>query len=132
MARSVDLFISSDLSEEALAGEIGRLTGLAPVAGQGSGGPVIAEGGVETRLHRHAYIDDGDLFLSRYRWCLSAAVTGESRLADSREVALLRSIGDRLQRCGGIACLLVLDLQYREALPRQEPEVAAAPEAELG
>jgi hypothetical protein len=116
LTRSIDLFIQSDASLEAVAGDIRRVTGATLGESPDGDGWVLSEGGVEAHLGPHPYLDDGELLLRRYSYCLSTAVTGSQRPTDSPGAALLRMVGDLLQREGAYSCLLVVDLQYREQL----------------
>ena len=116
MTRSIDLFIQSDATLERVAGDIRRITGATLVESPDGDGWVLSEGGVEARLGTHPYLDDGELTLQRYRYCLATTVTGSHRPSDSPGAALLRMVGDLLQRGGTYSCLLVVDLQYRERL----------------
>jgi hypothetical protein len=116
LTRSIDLFIQSEATLEGVAGDIRRITGATLVGTPDGDGWVLSEGAVEARLGPHPYLDDGELMLQRYRYCLSTTVTGSQRPSDSPGAALLRVVGDLLQRGGGYSCLLVVDLQYRERL----------------
>ncbi|MGI8491649.1 MAG: hypothetical protein ACR2KC_01915 [Acidimicrobiales bacterium] len=116
MSRSVDLFIDSALPAGELAAQIERLTDL-PVAPNGEGTWTLSEGAVTAELAEHRYADDGDLWLTRYRYALSARVPGAANPRDSAEALLLRRVAQALHRNGSFPVLLVLDLQYRDAEP---------------
>lgn len=113
MSRSVDLFIDLEPPIDSAAAEIQKLTGFTLESGEMPGTWTLQEGEVHAELHAHPYVDDGDLLLGRYRWALSCRVPSGVRLADAPETTLLRLISEALQK-GGIATLLVHDLQYRD------------------
>jgi hypothetical protein len=113
MSRSVDLFISSSLPLDELAEVLRRRSSaqLIPTTDPDRwryiDGPVIAE------LFEHPYLDDGDLWLSRYRYVLSARMGSGVGPLDSVEVRSLRHLSQLLHDPESFPVLLVLDLQYR-------------------
>lgn len=113
MSRSIDLFIDCTREPEEVAQEIGRLSGFELAEGEGPGSFALDDGDVHAVLRAHAYLDDGDLPLSRYRYTLSSRVADDVRLADAPETRLLRMVSETLQKVG-IPTLLVHDLQYRD------------------
>ncbi len=113
MSRSVDLFIDLDPPIESVVERIGRLIPFRLRPGEVPDRWSLDEGEVHAELHAHPYIDDGELMFGRYRWALSCRVGNGVRPADAPETALLRVVSEALQR-GGIAALLVHDLQYRD------------------
>lgn len=115
MSRSVDLFIAAPDPLDAVAEKISELAKVTVVADP-EGRWVIREGETSAWLSGHRYIDDGDLFLSRYPWVLSGRTQAASRPQDTPEAALLRHVASALQLGTSWGVLLVLDLQYRENL----------------
>lgn len=113
MSRSVDLFVQCDRPIEEAAAEIARLTSLTLKPGSMPGTWSLDEGDVHAELRAHPYIDDGDLMLERYQYALSSRVATGQRLNDSAQASLLRVVSEALRK-GGIASLLVHDLQYRD------------------
>jgi hypothetical protein len=114
VSRSIDLFINSDLPIDGLAT---RLRAVAGVLGDvrvlhDVSGWLVADGPIVARLHRHPYLDDGDLQLTRYRYALSCRVGPQVDPVDSPEAALLRRVADHLARAETMV-LLVVDLEYR-------------------
>jgi hypothetical protein len=110
VSRSVDLFVSSDAPVEELAATIaarGDLTLDGPADG---GGVLLGDGSLSAVLHQHAFVDDGDIVVSRYRYALSLHTTVTGHLGVSAETAFLRRVAATL---GDHRVLLVLDLQYR-------------------
>ena len=112
MSRSLDLFISSAAPLDELAATLAARTGLVPDAESGAGerGVALRDGDLCAVLHEHRFMDDGDLFLTRYRWALSMRTTVTGHLGLSAETALLRQVAAAL---ADHPVLLVLDLQYR-------------------
>ena len=113
MSRSVDLFIDLEPPIESVAAEIQRRSDLALEPGEVPGTWSLEAGDVHAELHAHAYVDDGDLLLGRYRWALSCRLGHDVRPAAAAETSLLRLVAEALQQAG-VAVLLVHDLQYRE------------------
>jgi hypothetical protein len=114
MSRSVDLFIDANLPLDELAGALGGHVGT-PLAAEPDGrGWRLVDGGVEALLAEHAYRDDGELLLSRYRYALSARLPNEVRPHDTSEAAMLRRVSQQIQRGPAWPVLLVHDLQYRD------------------
>jgi len=128
LSRSVDLFIETEGSLGSVAGEVRRVTGgsWSKLPDDGSWALVVGE--VEARLGAHRYLDDVDLPLERYRYCLSARVVGPVDPDDAAEAALLRSVGAALVHRGGFTCLLVIDLERRAPLGAEDH----SPEAREG
>ncbi len=130
MSRSVDLFVQCDRPIEEVASEIARLTSLTLKPGSIPGTWSLDEGDVHAELRAHPYVDDGDLVLERYQYALSCRVATGSRLTDSAEASLLRVVSEGLRK-GGIASLVVHDLQYRDhnraAAPAGEDAEAVGP-----
>lgn len=115
MSRSVDLFIDSSLSIEALAEHLRARTGAQLVP---TGDPArwrMVDGTLTADLYEHAYVDDGELWLSRYRYVLSTQMADAVSLLDSVEVVGLRHLAQLLHDPPELSVLLVLDLQYRLA-----------------
>lgn len=125
MSRSVDLFIASPEPLELVAAKLGEVAHLPAVEGPDATW-VVSDGETSATLAEHHYLDDGDLFLSRYRYVVSGRVPATARPQDTPVAALLRRIGCEIQRSTAWPVLLVLDLQYRETLPRAEPAGQAA------
>jgi hypothetical protein len=121
VSRTVDLFISSTLTIDELATTIATRTGLllpsesseSSESGEtGAAGEIrFREGDLSAGLSEHAYVDDGDLVLRRYRYVLSARTTVSGHLGLSPETAWLRRVAAALE---DHRVLLVLDLQYRD------------------
>jgi hypothetical protein len=112
VSRSVDLFISSAAPLEELAATIIARTGLTADgdAGDGDQGVALRTGDLRAVLHEHRFVDDGDLFLTRYRYALSMRTTAAGHVGLSLETARLREVAVAL---ADHPVLLVLDLQYR-------------------
>ena len=113
MSRSIDLFIESANPAEEVAQQISRLSGFTLQPGPKPETWCLDEGGVHAELAVNHYVDDGDLPLGRYGYSLSARVPSDKRLADAPETSLLRVVSEALQK-GGLATLVVHDLQYRD------------------
>lgn len=124
MSRSIDLFIGWDGPVEALAEEIGSLTGLSMAPGALPGTWSMEEGDVRAELRAHPYGDDRDLLLRQFPFALSAWVGHDVRLADAPETNLLRVVSEALRRAG-VTVLLVHDLQYRDP-PDHDPGTMGA------
>ncbi len=120
VSRSVDLFIDSDLPLTEVAARVTAVTQI-PVAADADGRFVVSHEEVHAELGEHRYVDDGDLWLSRYRYALSARVATDANPKDSAEAGLLRRMAQALHRDGPFAVLLVLDLQYRDLEPATAP-----------
>ena len=118
MSRSVDLFISSPEPIDVVATTIGELAEVT-VDRALDGSCAVREGDTSVSLSRHRYVDDGDLFLSRYSFVLSGSVPATARPQDTPVAALLRQVGSALQQGTSWPVLLVLDLQYREPIPSE-------------
>lgn len=113
MSRSVDLFIDADLTLAQLASRLNELAGVSLVPTDDAGSFVMAGSSMDARLSGHGYADDDELWLTRYRYVLSASVPGEANPRDSRQASILRAISEALR--GEMAVLVVIDLQYRDA-----------------
>lgn len=113
MSRSVDLFIDSALPPERVAAQITDVTGIA-LSATPEGTWALRQGEVTAELTEHRYADDGDLWLTRYRYALSAQVISGANPKDSPQAALLRAMVQALHQRAAFAVLLVLDLQYRD------------------
>lgn len=133
MSRSVDLFIDAAASLEevatAVAGVVGAtVSGAGPPRSRPDGSPVGDDGRpeaflVETPevhavLRAHRFLDDGVMVLTRYRYALSVVVPDGGRPQDSPAAAFLRVVARELAGSVGWPMLLVIDLQYTEALSR--------------
>lgn len=129
MSRSVDLFIACPEPLEAVAAKIADIAKAVVVAGPDGRRWEIRDAATTATLYEHRYLDDGDLFLSRYQYVLSGRTAAESRPQDTPEAAFLRRVGSALQQATSWPVLLVLDLQYREVVPGGDGEqpVASAP-----
>jgi hypothetical protein len=127
VSRSVDLFVGSDLPIDQLAAQLGSVVD-APFTPSPTGATfVLRDGSVVAELARHAFADDGDLLLSRYRYTLSSRVPAGARPQDTPEAAVLRRVAQRVRERGLFPVLLVMDLQYREgAVPADAPSPADA------
>ena len=125
MSRSIDLFIRSSQPIEELAREVAQLTGLTLSPGEDAEAWVLDDGDIHAELHRHGYVDDGDLLFESYPFALSARVVEGTRPADSDEADFLRTAAEGLRR-GGAESLLVHDLEYRDR-PRR-PDAAGSRE----
>jgi len=115
MSRSVDLFISSDEPLSDVAVKIGEVATLA-VKAISDGVWEIRDGEVAAVLSDHSYHDDGDMFLSGYRYALSGRIVSSAHPQGTPVTALLRRVGSALQAATPWQVLLVIDLQYREAV----------------
>ena len=113
MSRSVDLFIDSSLPIEALAEHLRARTGaeLSPTTDRDRWWMV--DGSLSAELYEHSYVDDGELWLSRYRYVLSTHMPFGVSLLDSTEVLGMRHLAQTLHAPPDLSVLLVLDLQYR-------------------
>ena len=115
MSRSVDLFLSTPEPLEVVAATIRDAAGVTVDAAL-DGTWAVRDGETSVSLSPHRYVDDGDLFLSRYAYALSGEVPATARPQDTPAAALLRQVGSALQQHTSWAVLMVLDLQYREPL----------------
>jgi hypothetical protein len=106
------LFIRCEQALAELADNVRTITGLAFEPDPGQGTFVTRDETFEAVLHEHGHGEDG--LLSRYRYALSAVVGDGFRLQEAPATVMLRLVADQLQRQGGLAVLLVLDLQYRD------------------
>jgi hypothetical protein len=128
MSRSVDLFVASDQPIAALAAHIAERSGL-KVAEAGPDGQrfvLAAADDLTALLHRHEYLDDDGLPLSRYEYALSMQTQASGHLGLTREVGLLRRVSAALD---DLPVLLVLDLQNRDAAPTVPAPVSDPPPA---
>jgi hypothetical protein len=116
MSRSVDLFLSTHETLDVVAGTIREAVSVT-VDPEPDGSWTVRDGETSVSLSTHAYVDDGDMFLSRYAYVLSGRVPATARPQDTPAASLLRRVGTSLQRHSSWGVLLVLDLQYREPLP---------------
>lgn len=123
MSRSVDLFIASPEPLGLVAAKLGEVAKL-PVDEDPDGTWVVSDDETSVTLAEHHYLDDGDLFLGRYRYVLSGRVPATARPQDTPAAALLRRIGSELQHATAWPVLLVLDLQYREGTATAEEAVS--------
>jgi hypothetical protein len=132
MSRSVDLFIDADAPIDEVAANLGELLGSPLTQGPGPGTWLLQEGSVEAVLSHHPFLDDGELFFSRYRYALSARVANTVRVQDAPETALLRHVADRVLRGSHLPALLVFDLQYRDGPDGDsaDPQAVASEEAD--
>jgi hypothetical protein len=123
MSRSVDLFIHSDASLEELAGLIVARTGLtvSPASDTAGAGIALGDGDLVARLDEHAYVDDAELTLSRYRYVLSLRTIVPGHLGGSLEASFLRHVAEALD---DHPTFLVLDLQYRDRADGDGPDDA--------
>jgi hypothetical protein len=126
MSKTVDLFIESDQPIEAVAALLAAETGWPVDPGETPGTWALKAPEQWAELHTHPYINDGALAFERYPYALTARVSG-SRMTDSPQAAMLRTVADKL-RPRRIATMLVHDLEYRESDLRPVPD-AAAPES---
>ena len=115
MSRSVDLFLSCPEQLETVAAAVGEIANVSVEPGP-DGVWTVHESDTSVTLSQHRFVDDGDLFLSRYPYVLSGAVPTTARPQDTPVAALLRRVGADLQQRKSWQALLVLDLQYREPL----------------
>jgi len=118
MSRSVDLFLSTPEPLEVVAATIREKAGVSVDAAL-DGTWTVREGETSVSLSPHRYVDDGDLFLSRYAYALSGEVPATARPQDTPVAALLRQVGSAIQQHTSWAVLMVLDLQYREPIPAE-------------
>lgn len=126
MSRSVDLFIASSLPIEALAEHLRARTGAQLTPTTDPARWRMVDGSVTADLYEHAYVDDGELWLSRYRYVLSTHMADGIGLLDSSEVLGLRHLAQVLHDPPHLSVLLVLDLQYRLAAGGGAAGVGAA------
>jgi len=131
MSRSVDLFINADVPLDQMAEALGRHIGTALVA-DGDGRWLLRDGPMQAVLAEHPYGDDGELLFTRYRFALSARVTGDGRPQDSPEAALLRRVAEAIQHGPGWLVLMVLDLQYRDGAAASAPAAESSDPAAVG
>jgi hypothetical protein len=125
MSKTVDLFIESDQPIESVAAMLAAETGWPVEPGEVPGTWTLAAGEDRADLHAHPYVNDGPLAFERYAYALTAQVNG-SRLTESPQAAMLRTVADRL-RASKVPTMLVHDLQYRERDgQRPEPEAEAS------
>ncbi|MHB1534779.1 MAG: hypothetical protein ACYC1D_09255 [Acidimicrobiales bacterium] len=117
MSRSVDLFIDTDAPLEQLAEQLGQAIGAQLTPSPNGATRILRDGAVVAELGPHPYLDDGDLWLSRYRYALSARVTSDARPQDTAEAAVLRRVAQAVRQRELFPVLLVLDLQYRDDGP---------------
>jgi hypothetical protein len=117
MSRSVDLFIGTSLPIAELADLLGRRSGAQLVPTIDPDRWRYIEGSVTAELFEHPYVDDGELWLSRYRYVLSARMADGVGPIDSAEVLGLRHLAQLLHDPVELPVLLVLDLQYRLGPP---------------
>lgn len=114
MSRSIDLFIDAPAGLDDLAAELTRLTGNPFVPVPDAPLWVMRDGDLVAELSEHRFANDGNLVLSRYRYCLSARIAADVRLdTNSPEVGSLRSVQAAIKKATSYAVLLVWDLQYR-------------------
>jgi hypothetical protein len=113
VSRSVDLFISSSLPLDQLAADLGRRSDAQLLPTTDPARWRFVDGGVTAELSEHPYVDDGELWLSRYRYVLSARMVAGVGPLDSPEVLSLRHLAQTVHDPVSFPCLLVLDLQYR-------------------
>jgi hypothetical protein len=129
VSRSVDLFISSSLPLDELAADLGRRTDAELLPTTDPGRWRFVDGGVTAELSEHPYLDDGELWLSRYRYVLSSRMATGVGPLDSPEVLSLRHLAQTLHDPVSFPVLLVLDLQYRLEPAGPESGAPAAGEA---
>jgi hypothetical protein len=113
MSRSVDLFIGSSLPINELAELLHSRSGAQLIPTIDADRWRFVDGGVTAELFEHSYVDDGELWLSRYRYVLSARMADGIGPIDSAEVLGLRHLAQILHDPVNLPVLLVLDLQYR-------------------
>jgi hypothetical protein len=113
MSRSVDLFIGSPLPIAELADLLHTRSGAQLLPTTDPERWRFIEGSVTAELFEHPYVDDGELWLSRYRYVLSARMADGVGPLDSAEVLGLRHLAQVLHDPVKLPVLLVLDLQYR-------------------
>ena len=124
MSKTVDLFIESDQPIESVASMLAAETGWPVEPGEVPGTWTMTGGDQRADLHAHPYVNDGHLAFERYAYALTAQVSG-SRLTESPEAVMLRTVADRL-RPRQVPTMLVHDLQFRERDGRQPaPQVEA-------
>lgn len=136
MSRSVDLFVAHAGDPRKLIDLLGAADDARPTGSRSSSdsdpaGPPSTAGPLSTAvettdgrwemglgddlvgyLHRHPFIDDGDLRFTRYPWALSVRVTSPGPLREHPATIALRRVAMTLREAG-ISVLLVLDLQHR-------------------
>jgi hypothetical protein len=113
MSRFIDLFIESALALDDLASELTRLTGTPCLAAPDAPMWVLTDGDVVAELSEHRFVDDRNLKLSRYRYCLSARVGPDAAVDhNSPQTLSLRAVQATL-RAARYSTLLVWDLQNR-------------------
>jgi hypothetical protein len=113
VSRSVDLFISSSLPLDELAEDLARRSDAELLPTTDPRRWRFVDGGVTAELSEHPYLDDGELWLSRYRYVLSSRMATGVGPLDSPEVLSLRHLAQTLHDPVSFPVLLVLDLQYR-------------------
>lgn len=116
MSRSVDLFIDTQLSIDDLAEKLRKTTGAEVSRTADPGRWRLTDGSMNAELYEHRYLDDGDLWLSRYRYALSAHIAFGVSPLDSPEVLALRHFAQVLQDPPKLSVLLVFDFEYRLAV----------------
>lgn len=113
MSRSVDLFIGSSLPIDQLAELLRTRSGAQLVPTVDPERWRFVDGAISADLFVHPYVDDGELWLSRYRYVLSTSMADGVGPIDSGEVLGLRHLAQILHDPVELPVLLVLDLQYR-------------------
>jgi hypothetical protein len=113
MSRSVDLFIGSSLPIDQVAEMLHTRSGAQLVPTVDPQRWRFIDGAVTADLYEHPYVDDGELWLSRYRYVLSTRMAEGVGPVDSAEVLGLRHLAQVLHDPAELPVLLVLDLQYR-------------------
>ena len=127
MSRSIDLFIDSARPIDDLAQEVSRLTRMTAAPGTAPDSWCFQEGDIRTELRVHPFLPDRELAFDRYRYALSARVPEGARPADSAEASLLRVVSETLRK-GGMASLLVHDLQYKDSASAPASASVSTPE----
>lgn len=121
MSRTIDLFIASSLPVDQVAGEIGRLSKLAPIPAPDGLSWSFDHDDVHAVLKVHNYVDDGELRLERYPYALSARVADKAWMGNAAQTVFLRRVAEALRfddpAGTKFITLLVHDLQNRDRSP---------------
>jgi hypothetical protein len=133
MSRSIDLFINGADSLDDLAADLTRLTGLPFVSVPDAPAWVMRDGDVVAELATHPYVNDRDMMLKKYPYCLSAKLRDGNQTLDgtSPEAASLRKVAGVINQTSHLNGLLIWDLQLYvdHPDPRTCPEPPPLPEA---
>jgi hypothetical protein len=112
MSRSIDLFFDAPFDLDEAAAQIAKLSGHTFAEVPGAAKRVLHSGDVRAELSEHDFVDDRELWFSRYRYVVATTVPSGVSVNDSPQAALLRAISSALKADRRFASLLVFDLQH--------------------